>query len=359
MDLVSNKPDDEASDSTGALQTLERAIAAHLAEWRTAYVELAIHGDADPARIARAIDGVCRRAAGAPVVHGLFYQSSIAAVAGVELAGGRRVVVKGHQPEWAAETVLELARLQRHVAAASRLAPRPIGEPLAFANGLATVEEYDTRGMPADPHDPAIRRAIAEAFHDVLVLLEPFVPASRLPPHLLTAAPHEQLWPRPHSRLFDFETTAADAEDIDALAAEARAAMEPAGRTVLGHGDWRAEHLRFERGRVALAYDWQSVCRCEEPALAGATAHAFCADWSLDGHRQAPTLDGARAFIADYEGARGKPFSRAERRLCGAAFAYSVAYTARCGHAGGFRGRELPGTFHHLIKTHGHGLLAL
>jgi hypothetical protein len=322
-------------------------------------VEVALHGHADPARIARAIDAVCRRVAGAPVEHALFYRSSIAAVAGLELAGGRRVVVKGHQPGWHAQTVDELARLQRHVAEVLRLAPRPIGEPLPLAYGLATVEEYEARGIAADPHDPAIRRAIAEAFHEVLAVLEPFVPASRLPPHLLTSAPREQLWPQPHSRLFDFESTAPGAEDIDALAADARAAMEPAGRTVLAHGDWRAEHLRFQRGRVALAYDWQSVCRCEEPALVGATAHAFCADWSLDGHRQAPTIDEARALIEDYERARGKPFGRAERRLCGAAFAYCVAYTARCGHAGGFRGRDLPGTFHHLIATHGRGLLAL
>ncbi|HVS24160.1 MAG TPA: hypothetical protein VMU03_10590 [Gammaproteobacteria bacterium] len=42
-----------------------------------------------------------------------------------------------------------------------------------------------------------------------------------------------------------------------------------------------------------------------------------------------------------------------------AAFAYSVAYTARCGHAGGYRGRDVPGTFHHLLVQHGAELLTL
>jgi hypothetical protein len=355
---MSSKRDSKAGPAR-ASKAIERVIAAHLDEWGTAYVELAVYGHADPAQIARAIDDLCVVVAGAPAERALFYRSSIAAVAGLELADGRRIVMKAYQPEWRPEVLAELVRLQRHVAAASHLAPLPIGEPLPFGNGLATVEEYDARGTETDPHDPAIRREIASTLHKVIVLLEPFVHESRLPRHMLTAAPRGELWPRPHSRLFDFEATRSGAEDIDALAAQAHAAMRPAGRTVLAHGDWRAEHLRFEGVNVVLAYDWQSVCRCEEAALVGAATHAFCADWSLDGHRQAPTLEEARAFLADYERARGKPFDRAERRLCGAAFAYSVAYTVRCGHAGGFREWDHPGTFHQLLAMHGPELLAL
>jgi hypothetical protein len=204
-----------------------------------------------------------------------------------------------------------------------------------------------------------VRRAIATALHAGVRLLEPFAAESRLPAHLLSVRAGDSLWPRPHSRLFDFDATRRGAGEIDALAAQARAALTPAGRIVLGHGDWRAEHLRFDAGRVVLAYDWQSVCRCEEAALVGFNAHAFCADWSGDDPRQAPSLDEARAFVADYERARGAPFGREERRLCGAAFAYSVAYTTRCGHAGGYEGRDVPGTFHHLLAEHGAGLLML
>jgi len=75
--------------------------------------------------------------------------------------------------------------------------------------------------------------------------------------------------------------------------------------------------------------------------------------------RQAPSLDDARAFVADYESARGAPFDRDERGLLAAAFTYSVAYTAPCGHAGGYRGRHVPGTFHNLLAEHGAELLAL
>ena len=350
---------DELRHQDGNGAALVQTVAAHLAEWETPFVELAIYGHADPERIAAALDGLCVRALGSHAAEALFYQSSVAAVAGLVLHDDRRVVVKSHQPDEAAPLLDELVRLQAHLAASVRLAPRPLAGPLPHANGFATIEEHDTRGAAADAREPAVRRAIASSLHEGVRLLEPFAAGSRLPPHLLGVRAGAALWPRPHSRLFDFDTTRPGAEEIDALAATARQRLRSAGRLVLGHGDWRSEHLRFEAGRVVLAYDWQSICRTEEAALVGFTAHAFCADWSRNDPRQAPTLEEARAFVADYEQARGAPFDGEERTLCGAAFAYSVAYTARCGHAGGYDDRSVPGTFRHLLVRHGAELLSL
>ena len=108
-----------------------------------------------------------------------------------------------------------------------------------------------------------------------------------------------------------------------------------------------------------MAFDWDSL-RCElEPALLGAAAHGFCADWSRANRRQAPTLEEARAFKSAYEEARGTIFSSEERRLCGAAFAYACAYTARCGHAGGADERTRDGTFQHLVWNEREKLLDL
>jgi len=334
-------------------------VAAHLAEWDTPFVELAIYGHADAERIMAALDELCVRALGSHASEVLFYRSSVAAVAGLELRDGRRVVVKAHQPDQGELVLDELVRLQAHVAASTRLAPRPLAGPLPYANGFATIEEHDTRGIAANAREPAVRRAIASSLHDGMRLLAPFAAGSRLPPHLLGVRTGDALWPRPHSRLFDFDATRRGAAEIDALAAMARERMRSAGPLVLGHGDWRIEHLRFDAGHVVLAYDWQSICRTEEAALVGFAAHAFCADWSGDDPRQAPSLAEARAFVEDYERARGVAFAQDERTLCGAAFAYSVAYTTRCGHAGGYDGRGLPGTFHHLLAQHGAELLKL
>ena len=146
---------------------------------------------------------------------------------------------------------------------------------------------------------------------------------------------------------------------IDDVARAARARFVAAGELVIGHGDWRAEHVRFEGDRIVGAFDWDSLGKEHEPALVGYTAHAFCADWSRTPPAAAPTIDEARAFIADYEAARGRAFDGAERRLCGAAFAYSYAYTARCGWSLGSDERERPGTFQHLVASHGPTLTEL
>ncbi|BCA54519.1 hypothetical protein W02_16590 [Nitrospira sp. KM1] len=85
----------------------------------------------------------------------------------------------------------------------------------------------------------------------------------------------------------------------------------------------------------------------------------FCADWRRNDPVQAPTLEEARKFVSDYEGAAGRKFTRPERALCGAAFAYSVAYTSRCSHARGADMRDQEGTFQHLIASQGSKLMDL
>jgi hypothetical protein len=337
---------------------LARAIAGHLAQCDTAHVELAIYGFDDAAAVAEAINEFCRREVGAAVVDALFYRSSIGAVAGLSLVDGRRVVVKAHQPDWSHARLEEIARLQAHVASRTGLAPAVLAGPARLGRGWGVVEAYVDRGVGCDAHDPQVRRALAESLHGIVDLLEPFAAVSGLPSQL-TSVPEGALWPTPHSRLFDFDATRAGAEDIDAVAAEARSRMVPGGRTVLGHGDWRAEHVRFEAMRPVVAFDWDSLCKDREPALVGSDAHAFCADWSRSDRAQAPTLDEARAFVAVYERARGRPFDRDERTLCGAAFTYAVAYTARCVHSLGQDERRRPGTFQHLIAKHGAALLDL
>src|SRR5262249_52402750 len=148
-----------------------------------------------------------------------------------------------------------------------------------LGRGLAVAEAYVDRGRPADGHEPGILGALAASLHAIVTALEPFVAASTLPSPLLPS-PAAALWPTPHSRLFPFQATSAGAGDIDDLARAARARMTPAGRMVLGHGDWRVEHVRFEGTRPVVGFDWDSLCQEREPALVGTTAHAFCADWS-------------------------------------------------------------------------------
>lgn len=338
---------------------LTRAIASSLAEWDVPHVELAIFGTADAAHIAAQFAEVCFSALDSPPAQTLFYQSSVGAVAGIELEDGRRVVVKARQPSMTRARLEEIVRHQSAVESKLGLAPKVLAGPRAFGLGAATVEELVDRGTIRDGHDPLVRRGLARSLLTIVECLSPAYETSELPPGLLVDAPGEGLWPTPHSKLFDFDATTRGAEYIDELAAEARARMVRAGRGVIGHGDWRAEHVRFEGDVPLIGFDWDSVHKGREPSLVGSAAHGFCADWSKDRHIQAPTLDEARAFVNDYEAARGSPFTRAERALCAASFVFSVAYTCRCGHSAGVDAREVPGNFQHLLASEGERLFEL
>jgi hypothetical protein len=102
---------------------------------------------------------------------------------------------------------------------------------------------------------------------------------------------------------------------------------------VLGHGDFRIEHLRFRDGAVSALYDWDSLGVGPEPVLVASAAYAFTADWSREDYQCVPTLDESLSFIADYERARGTPFTPEEHQVIAAAMVGFLAYGARCEHS--------------------------
>jgi hypothetical protein len=344
---------------------LAQLIAARRADGEAAHVDLAVHAIADPQAIAAAIDALCLGSLGSGVAEGLFYATSVGAVAGVRLADGRRVVVKGYAPATPPEFLREINRLREHLRQAGVAAPAVLAGPAPFGQGYAVIEAFEDAGRIEDGHAPRYRRALARGFHDLIEVARPLAADTAL------FAWRElrksgRLWRPPHSKRFDLAATAAGAEYIDDVARAATAQVArnlEAGELVLGHADWRAEHVRFatlgDDVRITAIYDWDSLQKRREPALVGVISSAFCANWAgRDKVALAPTLDEARAFVAEYEAARGRRFGRDERQLLGGAFAYTVAYLARCGHAIG-RGREAPGNANYLVGKEGLRLLEL
>jgi hypothetical protein len=345
---------------TGGAEHLAATIAAHLREWDSspAFVELAIFATDDATAIAQTLNSFCLKTLGAPVRRGLFHRSSIGSVTGVVLEDGRAVVIKAHQPEQSLQFLVEIVRIQSYLAERRIFATRVIAGPAPLGQGLAIVEQFTDVGATADAHEPAVRRALATSLHAIVEACDPFVAATSLKPALLGGI-EGALWPKPHSKLFDFGATSHGAEWIDEIAALAIERVVPAGRRVIGHSDWRQEHVRFIGRAPVAGYDWDSLCCGPEPTLLGIVAHSFCADYSRRGRRQAPTIEEARAFKSAYEDARGRAFTPDESRLCGAAFAYACAYTARCVHSQGKDSRAIPGTFHHLVWNERANLLVL
>lgn len=280
------------------IDRLAAVIAAHLREWEPSppFVELAIFECADAYSIAGFLNAFCVRNLGSRIAKGLFHQSSIGSVSGVVLEGGRSVVIKAHQPERSREFLAEVVGVQSYLAERASFATQVVAGPLPLRRGHAIVEAFTDLGSRADAHRPEIRGALAAGLHAIVQACNPLVETTSLGPALLRSAGNA-LWPTPHSKLFDFAASAKGAEWIDDVAERARERMRPVGSRVIGHSDWRVEHVRFSANTPVVAFDWDSLCCEREPALIGSVANGFCADWSQGDTLQAPSLDEARAFV--------------------------------------------------------------
>src|SRR5262249_44878841 len=146
--------------------------------------------------------------------------------------------------------------IQRHLANQGFPCPTPLVEPSRLADGVGVAETWLDVGARGDPHEPALRRAMATTLARLVALCRP-LERTRL--ESASAAPEGRLWPEPHDARFDFDATSRGAEWIDALAVRARSHLALDGPTVIGHRDWRAENIRFASGQVVAVYDWDSL----------------------------------------------------------------------------------------------------
>lgn len=355
------------------MAALAASIASEIQDWEDPFVERTVFGTRSPVAIAAAFDAFCVAHLGAPVAAPLFYSSSIGAVAGVRLTDGRTVVVKAHQPQQPPGFLAAVHDVRRHLAERSFPCPWPLIGPVPLGAGHATVEEYDANGEYRDAHDPQVRRALAGTLARLVDLAQPFASD----PALVAAGracrpPADRLWGTPHSVIFDFEATAAGAGWIDDIARRARRLLEgleggtAAGERVVGHNDWSMRQVRFFGSAIHAVYDWDSLIAEREPVVVGRAARGFTMTYDTPLHGMvpvAPALDEVLAFAREYETARRRQFSPAEWSALGAAAAYSMAYTCRCGHALAPRSgpdADFPtGSYREALARYGDQLLAL
>jgi Phosphotransferase enzyme family len=338
-----------------AMQTIAEAIAAELGDWeRPPVLERAVLGTDDPAEIERLIASIAWDALRAEAVACVFYEGGVGCVFGLELTDGRQAVVKVHPAGVTPARLRAIAEVQLHLARAGFPCPRPLADPVSIGHTCATFEELVARESHRDAHEPVVRRAMASTLWSLVDTARPFAVARDLGRDLLRELPPDQLWPEPHDARFDFERTARGAEWIDAIARRARRRLaEATGEVVVGHSDWSVKNFAFCGDRVAAVYDWDSLAVDLEPVVVGEAVHAFPATWYIE-TAVAPTPEEATGFVAEYESARGRPFTSAEMATVRATADYAMAYSARCAHSddpeGAFAG---PGTTRHLLARHG------
>jgi hypothetical protein len=343
-----------------AVASLAGLVANEHREWDDPLVCRAVFDTVDPTAIADAIDELCRTELGSGVAGARFYRVSVGCVAGVDLHDGRAVVIKAQVSRRPATTFGALFAVRRHLALSGFPCPAPIGEPVERRGRWITFEELVERGKAADAHDPRIRKQLATSLARMVALSRSLVGNTRLGGAWFTSVPDERTWPRPHSPLFDFEATAEGADWIDELAVRARQLRSRAsGEHVIGHFDWRVEHARFgSDGEIVATYDWDSLHEERETVMVGANAHAFTADWGRSDIVRVPRVAEMAAFVDEYEAARGKQFTRAERETIAASCVYSIAYTARCNHAIDPKAEAWNGDFRPLLHAEADALLA-
>jgi hypothetical protein len=296
--------------------------------WPEAPIERSIFGTDDPEEIWGQVLEVCPEA-----VDCFAFDVSVGALFGLRLRDGSRVALKIHR-ERDTGSLEAVQRVQAHLVEQGFPCPQPLG-----VRGAATLEQWADEGVYRDAHDPAVRRVVARYLARLFVLTRPLQPLAGLEPYF--PSPDGPLWPVPHNVLFDFEATAAGAEWIDEIAREAKPLRDAgAGELVIGHGDWTVKHFRFAGLRPTIIYDWDSLNTDYETVFVGLAADSFTYTEHLPVEVW-PTLSETRAFLADYEQERERPFTAEELRAARAAAVYSRAYGARCTHAVGKDARAM------------------
>lgn len=261
---------------------------------------------------------------------------SVGAVANVGLSDGRRVALKAFPSRWTSDFLTAVVTVQRHLVARGLPCPVPLAGPFPLdAVGVMVCAEsnLDDPGWP--PHSLGERELVASAtgLARLVTVAEELAPTAvaALALHPMRTAEGE-LYPEPHSPLFDFEATAGGAGWIDELARVALVARDGDTSTpVVAHTDWSARNVRLWPDGIRAIYDADSLSLVPESTAVGIAAATWSA-FGEAGEQIAPSPEEAAAWARAYERA-GRPLTPAQRHAAGGAILHALAYTARCEHA--------------------------
>ncbi len=327
------------------MATLVDAVDALLSDPADVVLASSILGTADATVIAERVEAFVASELGRRVVACRFVSQSVGSVFGLDLDDGTSVVVKAHALGGAMGGFASFDELdavyaaQRELAAAGLPCAQVHCGPRPFGAGVAAVMSYIEPDVRDDPHAVTTRRALAAGLASIVELGHSLSERtrSRLPRSILPPT----VFPKPHNALFDFAKPGG--EWIDARARAARAILdEVAPAPVVMHTDFSCANVRIADGAIAAVFDMDSVAWIDEGRCVASAAVHFT--YTGETWRW-PSRDEARAFVADYEAARG-PFTTADHRRIDAAMAYAMAYTARCEH-----GSASPGSDHSMIDA--------
>jgi Phosphotransferase enzyme family len=260
------------------------------------------------------VDGWCDAFLGARPGEALFVVAHLSEVVGVRLQDGREVVVKRRVDE--SGRAQSCVTAQRLLAEGGFPCPMPV-TPVVFGEGFAVHAERFVRGGELGKEDtPATAARSAALLSDLVRRLsvaeiDPPVPNPEwvrwdVPPerHAASVVPE---WLEETSRRVQAKLVGSELP------------------SVLGHADWEAQNMRWQRGKPLAVLDWDSLACLPEAALAGTAAGVFA---SHDKPTLAP-LASSKAFLEAFELARGARFSSHESEIAWAASLWVALHNAR------------------------------
>lgn len=260
----------------------------------------------------------------------IFIKSSIGVVFGLELNDDRKVVLKIFTQRITNQYLDDMNNVLKILHTESFPAPHVLSEIFPLFSTNAGFYSY-IDGKHPDAHRPEIRLELAKYFAKFVDIVEKY----KLKPmfNFVQQNDSNDFWAKPHNVLFDFESTQAGSEWIEAKARKARAILKrDTTPKILAHIDWRVENAYFVNDKLIAVFDWDSLGSMSELELVGRIAAQFASNFA-PGIKATPSPEESRAFVAEYKKFRNKKFSEAEMLIISAAADDHIAYIARLEHA--------------------------
>jgi hypothetical protein len=276
---------------------------------------------------ADALGAWCAMWLGARPVETIFAVRHSSQVTGVVLDDGRRVVVKVRP---ASPRLQSCAYVQHHLWHAGFPCPEPLAGPVPFTIGdhlVASAEAAVDGGemLAGDAH------GAADAYAGLLVRLVRLAPAAQDVHSLADAPPWTawdhggtQVWPPADDRDDDLNAHTHWLDDVGRAIRQRLGDVTTGAPSVVGHGDWEAQNLRWHGTVPVAVHDWDSVIAAPEPVIAGLAA----AVWPAAAGGSDASIDQSTAFLDAYQRARGR-FSAADIEAAWAAGLWVRTFNAK------------------------------
>jgi phosphotransferase family enzyme len=288
-------------------------------------------GDRSFEEVERWVDELTQAQLGVLPSGALFAKKSVGAVFGIVLESGEPAVLKlfnrslGHSELSAMHRCLAVAGAHGFPVARQR------SDIFEADDGVFAAFYGYLDGAHRNPHEPPVRRELARSLAELVALLSPLDMAD-LP---LSPGRQEALWPAPQRIWQAREIDDEDGQFIESHGRAAQLALKKSKLPlVAAHLDWGVKNVRFRDDAVCAVFDSDSVHVASEAECVGRAAAQFTAQWDIPAVLT-PSAAEARAFVDEYQTARGRKFSRVERAVAAAAARYSVAEAARLEHLSG------------------------